>query len=145
MGRLLVLVLVLLLGGLPSLLHGRALAVVVHPSNPVKRLSRHEVLDLFMGRRRVFPGGGRAIPFDQSGSSAAKICFYRELAGMTLPQVDAYWARLLFTGQMTPPQTLPGGQAVLERVRRTPGAIGYVDAVQIDHTVKTVLVVEDAS
>ena len=52
--------------------------------------------------------------------------------------------RLKFTGQVQPPQGLEGDAAVLEFVRTTPTAIGYVsNNLSADPKVKTVLVLPE--
>ena len=58
---------------------------------------------------------------------------------MSLKQLNAYWARLRFSGEVLPPMTLPDSQLVLDAVSRTRGGIGYVDAALVDGSVKVVL------
>jgi len=115
------------------------IAVVVNAANPVKQLSVQQVSDLYLGRARSFPNGEYALVFDLMRGDTLRQQFFTSLAGMTPQQVNAYWSRLMFTGQVLPPQQLPNDAMVLDIVRRNPGAIGYVNAQALDASVRVVL------
>ena len=114
------------------------LVVVVHPANPVNELKREQVVDIFMGRKQNFPAGSAALPIDLAADSPLRSAYYRDLVGKTVPQVNAYWARLLFTGRATPPRVMPDAQAVLKSVRENRDAIAYLDSKDVDGKVKVV-------
>lgn len=119
--------------------------LVVSTANPVRTMSQKQALDLYMGRTRNFPNGDYALPFDQARDAPARAEFYALLTGMDLAQVNSYWARLMFTGQTMPPQPLPNEAAVIEVVRRNPGAIGYLShAPAADKGLAVVLVLKEA-
>lgn len=82
------------------------LYVVVHAANPVRAFTQKELVDLYMGRSRVFAHGEPALPFDLARDSLLRERFYRGLTGLPLAQVNSYWSRLMFTGQTLPPATL---------------------------------------
>lgn len=113
--------------------------VVVNTANPVAELSRKDVIDIFMGRKRAFPGGEYAMPLDQRRDGQVRERFYRALTGMSLSQVNGYWSRLVFTGQTMPPQPLTDDSDVREVVRKNAGAIGYLDHAPTDPSLKVVL------
>lgn len=119
--------------------------VIVNRANPVQNLTNKELVDIYMGRKRVFAGGQYVLAFDQSRDGEVRERFYELLTGMTLSQVNGYWSRLIFTGQMLPPKALPDDRAVLESVRNNPGAIGYVESLPKDDTIKVVLQLKQAS
>lgn len=112
--------------------------VIVHPDNPADRLTRDQVVDLYMGRRADFPDGLPARPIDLDAGSPLRASYYQRLVGKTVAQVNAYWARLLFTGRMTPPPSLPDSERVIAAVQKNPGAIGYIDSRNLDDRVKVV-------
>lgn len=129
--------LLLMLAAAPS----RAdVAVVVHARNTVAAPPPREVQDIFLGRTRTFPDGRFALPIDQS--SPLKAEFYQLLTARPLEQINAYWARLIFTGQSSPPPQLPNDEAVLKMVRENEGAIGYVDPRQVDKSVRMLLLLK---
>lgn len=43
----------------------------------------------------------------------------------------AYWTVRRYIGKGAPPLELPGTTELIEHVRRTPGAIGYIDAAEL--------------
>lgn len=115
-------------------------AVIVNAKNAMPAPASHEVQDIFLGRSRVFPDGRFALPIDQSTPLRAE--FYQILTARPIEQINAYWARLVFTGQASPPQQLPNDAVVLKTVRENEGAIGYVDPSHIDKTVRLLLLLK---
>lgn len=115
------------------------IVVICHLDNPVKALSARQVSDIFLGRSRTFPGGAGALILEHRRDARMREEFFRALNGMTLKQLNAYWARLQFSGEVQPPQSLDDSAAVLEAVRKDAAAIGYVDAAAVDNSVRVVL------
>ncbi|ASF48807.1 hypothetical protein CEK71_16605 [Methylovulum psychrotolerans] len=113
------------------------LVVITHISNNLNNLTAKQVQDIFMGRTRLFPNGKFALPIDQSSPLRAE--FYQKLTARPVEQINAYWARIMFTGQASPPQQLPDDKAVLQTVRENEGAIGYIDKTHVDNTVHILL------
>jgi ABC-type phosphate transport system substrate-binding protein len=127
----------------PALALADSLWVVVHPSNPVRGLTPQEVAALYLGRAHSFSTGEFALVFDYPRDSKLRERFFLRVANMTPSQVNTYWSRLMFAGQAMPPQTLPTPQAVTEIIKRNPGAIGYVDSLPRDNTLRVILELKD--
>lgn len=120
------------------------IAVIVNPANPVQTLTVRQVSELYLGRTRNFESSQTAIILDQGAEDPLRVQFFKNISGMSIGQVTAYWARLRFTGQVKPPQTLDGDASVLEFVRKNPLAIGYVSQTNATGAnVKTVLVLKE--
>lgn len=144
-------ILIVLFGGLlgffgliPPSVARADIVVIVHPDNPVRNLSPKQVSDLYMGRSRHFLLGEDQTPqaasiYEQPADSSVRETFFRLLNGMSLSQLNAYWARLRFSGEVLPPATAADSKAVLETVSRNRNAIGYVDAAAVNDSVKVVL------
>jgi len=115
------------------------LVVIVHPDNPMTRISRKDVSDMFLGRQRTFPTGDPALVLEANRNSSIRETFFLRLNGMAIKRLNAYWARLQFSGNVQPPPEMENSQAVLEAVRRHQNAIGYINAGILDDTVKSVL------
>ena len=118
--------------------------VVVPGASSVKAMSQKEVQALYMGRTRAFPDGGFALPFDLPRDDPARAAFYRALTGMSVAEVNSYWARLMFSGQTMPPQPLPSEAAMLDVVRRNQSAIGYLPQAPADASLRVVLVLKES-
>ena len=101
-------------------------------------MTRKEVKDVFMGRTRLLPNGSFALPVDQHGLRSD---FYQALTNRPIEQINAYWARIMFSGQASPPMKLPDSQAVVNVVTENKGAIGYVDQKQVDEALIKVLLI----
>jgi ABC-type phosphate transport system substrate-binding protein len=112
--------------------------VVVSPQNPVTRLTRNQVADLFLGRAVQFSDGRRAVPVDQSEGSTVREAFSSMILQRTSAQIRAHWAKIIFTGRGRPPLDLPGSHEVKGVVAQNPQAIGYIDRSLVDDSVVVV-------
>lgn len=119
------------------------MVVIVSADSGVRPLSRQEVVNIFMGRQRRLPNGELAVPLDIDGVSPERRYFYGHLLGKTLAEVNAYWARLVFTGKTTAPEEVASQSEVLVRVADDPDAIGYVERQNMNDRVKAVYEIKD--
>lgn len=123
-------------------------AVIVHPDCPVQSMTPRQVSDLYLGRTRSFEMGDQsnsvlAAIYEQPMDSVARETFFRTLNGMRISQVNAYWARLRFSGEMLPPSSLSDMRSAMEVVAHNKNAIAYVDAKMVNRTVKVVLLLKE--
>lgn len=114
------------------------LLLIVNAHNPVDKLERKQVVDIYMGRTSAFPDQNPARTLDISGGSL-RAEFYKTLTGKTEAQVDAYWATLIFAGRMSPPEKLSDEAAVIGAVKTNKAAIGYVTRQPLPPGVKVVM------
>ncbi|WP_374510009.1 hypothetical protein [Niveibacterium sp.] len=120
------------------------LVVVVNPGCSVMRLTRDDVINVYMGRLRKLPDGTPARPIDLlSSTGQEKQLFYQRLLSRDLAEVRAYWARLTFSGQASPPVQADSTEEVLTLVQRNPGGIGYVERSRADARVRVVFELGD--
>ena len=111
------------------------IVVIANKAN-LSSLSSVQLEDIFMGRSRSFSNGRIALPLDQLTLRAA---FYQKLTAKPIEQINAYWVRLMFTGQTTPPSILPNDKAVLTTVSENKDTIGYIDSKSVDNSVRILL------
>lgn len=138
--RLAALVLLVLMGGSAY----ADIAVVVNPSNSIESLTEREVIDLYMGRYMAFPDGSSALPLDQPVDSKVRSAFYRRLTGKSVAQINAYWAKLIFSGRATPPRMAHSDDSMNDMITNNKNAIAYIDKADVTSAVKVVFVLEDA-
>lgn len=112
---------------LPLVAAADDLVVVANPSSGVEKLTRDEVINIFLGRNRQLPSGIAAMPLDLSASSPEKAQFYRKLVGKELAEINAYWARLVFSGRTQPPHQMQNAEEMMSQVNANRGAVGYVE------------------
>jgi ABC-type phosphate transport system substrate-binding protein len=114
------------------------LVVVVNAHAGVDKLSKDEVVDIFLGRYRKLPTGKMALPVDVPESSAERARFYQLLVKKSQSEMSSYWARLVFSGQTSPPFQVPDAKTALELVESSPNAIAYIDRAAVTANVKVV-------
>jgi len=112
------------------------LVVVVAANSNAPKLTSEQVSAIFMGTAKSFPNGDKAVPIDQSPGSPAYAEFYTQTAGRSEAQIKAYWSRMVFTGKGSPPQDAGDAAAVKKLVAANPNLVGYIDASQVDASVK---------
>jgi ABC-type phosphate transport system substrate-binding protein len=131
--------LLLALAALPGHANDAAgIVVIVNPQSGVDKLSRDEIIDIFLGRFRKLPGGKVALPIDVAESSAERARFYQLLVKKSPAEMSSYWARLVFSGQTSPPFQVPDAKTALELVQSSPNAIAYMDRAAVTANVKVV-------
>jgi ABC-type phosphate transport system substrate-binding protein len=117
----------------------QTLVVIVNPTIGVQRLSRREVLDIFLGRYRTFPTGASALPIDLDINSSERKQFYVLLAHKDSSDMGSYWARLTFSGKISPPFSVTDARMAVDIVANNPNAIAYVDRAAVDERVRIAL------
>ncbi|GCB36186.1 PstS family phosphate ABC transporter substrate-binding protein [Bacteroides faecalis] len=110
-----------------------ALAVVVHPSNPVKQLTRKQLEDIFRGK---------ITNWKQVGGKDQKIVVYsRETSSGTYEFFKE--SVLKNKNYMAGSLSMPATGAIIQSVSQTKGAIGYVGLAYVSPRIKTLSVSYD--
>ena len=123
---------------LPHAARADDMVVIVNAGSHVHSLTRDQVIDIFMGRFRQLPSGATALPIDVD-DPAERQTFYERLVHKNLAEIGSYWARLVFSGQATPPFRAPNSRAALKLVATNPDAIAYCYRSAVAGRVKVVL------
>lgn len=113
--------------------------VVVDAAAGIERLTPDQVINIYLGRHRKLPSGIAALPVYQPATDNLRAEFYRKLVDKDLNEINAYWARLHFSGKTAPPTQATTAAEVLKHVIGKPGSIGYIDRSQADTRVRIVL------
>jgi len=111
------------------------IVLVANPKAGIGWLTRDEVVNIYLGRYRRLESGLTAEPIDLNGEAESKVLFYRRLVGKSLAEINAYWARLVFSGQTQPPLLVANADEALRRVAARPGALAYVERNKVDKRV----------
>jgi phosphate transport system substrate-binding protein len=118
-----------------------AIGVVVHPDNPVSRLTLQQLSDIYSGKINNWKGvGGQDLPIvrlSREVNSGTHVYFLETV--VRLGEADN---KTLFS-----PTTLllPSSQGIISEVRQNPDAIGYDGLGYIPKDLKIIAVAKDAS
>lgn len=113
------------------------LVVVVNPKVKVSSLSQSQLSRIFLGQSQEFPDGSVALPVNTEGRR--RIFFYEAVLNKPSAQMDKYWARAVFIGNVAPPREVKANK-VKAIVAETVGAISYMDSQEVDASVRVLKV-----
>jgi ABC-type phosphate transport system substrate-binding protein len=129
-------------GFIVSLPAAADVVVIVSARSGATALTEDQAADIFLGKNTSLPGGGQAVPVDQSEGSAVRDQFYSKVTGKTASQLKAYWSKQIFSGKGQAPKEAGDSAAVKALVASNPNIIGYIDKSTADATVKVLLTVK---
>lgn len=112
-------------------------AIIVNPANSAN-LSEEDINGIFLAKMKSFPDGSPAIPINQEQSAESTKVFNEKVVKKTDQQLKAYWSKLVFTGQGTPPKEVNSDAEVIKLVTNNPNIIGYVDSGAVTGGVKVI-------
>ena len=132
----------LLLVSVSSTAIAEDILVVGHISSP--NMDKRQLQKIFLAKIRDLPNGVKAELVDLPEGDETRDAFYQHLVNRDDMQLKAYWSRLIFTGSGSPPKVMDSSQEVIDFVAENPGAIGYVNAsdIQANASVKILLKLE---
>lgn len=116
-------------------------AVITHPDNPVK-LDDTQLRNIFLGKIKVFDNGMPVFPIDIEPGDASRDIFVSKILHKNEANLNAYWARMLFSSKGRPPEEVEDSAAVMKTVAANKSAIGYVDASVVDSSVRVLKVIK---
>ncbi|MEO8342682.1 MAG: hypothetical protein ABI536_02585 [Gallionella sp.] len=97
-------------------------AEVVVISNPGITVSAEDIKDIFLGEKQ-FVGRTQLVVIDNISVQSG---FLSQYMHMEVARYNNIWTKKSFRDGLSPPAVKSGDAEVIEYVKRTPGAIGYV-------------------
>lgn len=91
-------------------------------ANPNTSVTAADVREIFLGEKQ-FAGSVKIVPVD---NAAAQADFLGKVMKMDTAKYSASWTKKSFRDGLTPPVLKSGDAEVLNYVKSTPGAVGYV-------------------
>ena len=108
---------------------GDAIIVIVNIANPVTSLSSTDLKKLFLADRSHWDTGNAVAPVIPSAGAQERTTFLKIICGMSDRDLNKYFMQAAFTGRsVNPPREVPNSSAVKNFVASSPGAIGFVKA-----------------
>lgn len=129
--------LTLLLGGILGLpmVAGDAI-VVANRSVGVDRIDRATLKSLFLGKKKKWDNGSKAVIVVLRQGDVAE-AFFKTNVSKTPKQFLTYWKKMVFTGKGSMPRLFESEEELVNYVKMTPGAVGFVQATTATDGVKT--------
>jgi ABC-type phosphate transport system substrate-binding protein len=119
------------------------LAIIGHPDSDTGTVDIQSVKKLFLGERKSFPNGLHASPVNHVTGSPDRKVFFSSVMSMSESGYSRHWKRKLSTSAAHLPAEVASYDEVLEIVANTPGSIAYINADQVDDSVKVLFTVND--
>lgn len=97
--------------------------IVVNANNMMSAISIEDVADVYLGRKKVLG----SIYIDQvlDRTSEQRRRFFFAVTNMQESQVNAYWAKLKFSGRMRAPEVVGSEDELINIIANNPQAVGY--------------------
>jgi len=105
--------------------HADDLVLMIHNSNPLKSISKRELILIYLGKKTFFQQGIRITPLD---FRPKKMIFYEEVLKRPFNLIKRYWIKAIFSGQGTPPMEFTSENDVVNYLQDKPGGIAYLPA-----------------
>lgn len=115
------------------------LAVIVNPANPIKEISKIQLVAIYMGNMTNFEGNRVVKPVDYTDSSSLKKDFYERFLNKDIEKIKRYWVKIIFSGKGSPPKALEKPSDVMDFVAKTDGGIGYIPKEMVDGSVRELI------
>lgn len=119
----------------------QAYVVIVNKRNPVEVLNKKHLSDLFL-KKTDWDDHIMVEPVDLPAKSLVRDSFTREIHGKSVSAIRSYWQQAVFMGTASVPPEMKNDSEVIEFVKKTPSAIGYVSLSANVEEVKVVKVVK---
>jgi ABC-type phosphate transport system substrate-binding protein len=98
--------------------------IIGHKNLPDNPLSKVDVQNIFLGKKAKVDNTNLTVVILKSGD--VHETFLQEYLSRTSSQYDKYWKKIVFTGQGKAPKIFETEEALIEYVKNTEGAIGYI-------------------
>lgn len=95
---------------------------VVVIANPGLTVGAGDVNDIYLGEKQL-AGSVKLVPVDNSASQEA---FLGKFLAIDAAKYRSTWAKKAFRDGLTAPAVKGGDAEVVEFVKKTPGAVGYI-------------------
>jgi ABC-type phosphate transport system substrate-binding protein len=108
---------------------GDPIVVVVNGANPVEGLSVDDLKKIFLSDRSKWDTGKSVSPVIVTAGAPERSAFLKQVCGMSDADFGKYFLQAAFTGKSaTPPKEVTSAASVKSFVASSPGAIGFVKA-----------------
>lgn len=105
--------------------------IIGNKNIPESSLSKMDIQNVFLGKKTKL--GGTKITFVILKSGDVHESFLKEYLSRTPSQYNKYWKKMIFTGKGKAPKVFETEEALVEYVKASEGAIGYISPDTAQH------------
>lgn len=106
---------------------GKGIIIVASPSISYSQISASDLRRVYLGKMKKWPNGMR-IKVAQIKQGVLAESFSEQVMKKPLKKYKLYWKRVVAAGTGIPPRSFKTQHEILEYVRNTEGAMGYVSS-----------------
>jgi ABC-type phosphate transport system substrate-binding protein len=114
------------------------IVVVMSAKSNITNLSKETVAAIFLDKISTLSDGNQAVPIEQNEDQEAYKEFHRIVTEKSGSQLNAYWAKMIFSGKGNPPRVVANNAEVLKIIAANPMMIGYLEKSAVNRTVRVV-------
>jgi ABC-type phosphate transport system substrate-binding protein len=114
-------------------------AVIVNVDNK-SSVSDSDISRLFLGKLKKFNSGSKAVAINLKLGNETRNEFESKVLKKSPSQIKAYWSKRVFSGKGKPPPELVSDKDILTMVYSDSNIIAYIDAANVDETVRVIKV-----
>ena len=118
----------------------QGLVIIVNKSNNEKTMTLSDLARIFKKEKRFWSDRESIVPIDWEATSEVRKSFSKYVLGKSVREMREFWVQQSMTVGLSAPITQKSTKAILRFVANVPGAISYVPANEVDHSVRTVKV-----
>lgn len=106
----------------------QAIEVIANSNVLQQTISKSQLLAIYLGRRRTWPGGKgiKVVMLKQRNGLHNKFC--RDILNITPRKIKHSWDRVVFSGTGRGATEVETQQEMLQVIKNTPSAVGYIDS-----------------
>ncbi|GAA6171595.1 hypothetical protein NBRC116592_12650 [Colwellia sp. KU-HH00111] len=119
-----------------------AVEVIMHPSVKESVLTTSQLRRIYTMRQIHWADGSRITVYTLPRKHVLHLHFSKERLQMFPYQLDRIWNKLTYSGLGVAPITVNSPQELIDAIKNTPGAIGYVDNVKDEESVRVITITD---
>ncbi len=109
---------------------------VVISNQNMKELSTNQIKAIFL-KKALLIDDVQAVPINLEAMDSIRLKFEQDILNMNFSRLKSYWTTQHYLGHR-PPLTMKSQESVKSFVKKVDGAIGYINAQNIDESVKVI-------
>ena len=117
-------------------------AVIVNKTNPATTVTKSALERYFLKKTTMWDTNIKIAPVDLPTTDPAREEFSRTILGRAPREVESHWISQSLVGGKSAPEVVSNSALVKKHVAADSGAIGYINASDLDDSVKQVEVVD---